>query len=706
MTEFVADFETSKNIIYKDGGKEMKVYSPYEDDKGNKFLKKEVLKKRIINRDLSSTWVYLWCCSDFNGDVKFGYSIDDFMTHCEKLVEKEKEVRIYFHNLKFDGAFILNYMFDKGYKHLIKVTDYLFNKFYTSMPEKERLKYESYNPDVYRKVEFTKNGYIEKSKCVTDRRMFRVQMNSMGVIYGITLYILNDGQPLKEINFVDSTKLLNFKVAQLGAKFLGRKLEKESYDYDVVRQANSPDSLTGHDFKYVSRDVEIVVESLKKFKNSPVIDGDTSKLTLASIALSDFKRSLIKASGSDDFSKKKEDFIFRHFCPLLSTAQEAFVRRSYKGGFCFVHPKVKNKVNLPIKDSMCVLDVNSLFPYIMKTKPMPFGFPIFLQGKNILTDDSKILPYEKDGKVYDYYFVRVLVSARLKKDRIPSLVFKAADLRSELNNTSDLKTDVWLENTNGEVELILTKDDFELMLEQYDILSLKLLDGYFFEVIDGLFAYYIDKWSKIKIEATKKGDKTLREIAKLFLNSLYGKFGAKTYGVSKLFKKDGPYLSTFSSKEEEQEGVYIPIASAITSGARRKTIEASQRILDYGLKKYGKYLYFYSDTDSIHTGLPLEDCVECLGEEVDVDHTGVFGLWDPEHTDIVKSKFICQKTYLEETKEKEMVSGVAGLSKDIQKLVRWEHFEDGISITGGLKPVQVKGGVVLEDTPFTLKGKE
>lgn len=47
--------------------------------------------------------------------------------------------------------------------------------------------------------------------------------------------------------------------------------------------------------------------------------------------------------------------------------------------------------------------------------------------------------------------------------------------------------------------------------------------------------------------------------------------------------------------------------SFITAYAREKTIRTSQAITDYSIKEYGKDLYIYSDTDSIHTMLPIED---------------------------------------------------------------------------------------------------
>lgn len=66
--------------------------------------------------------------------------------------------------------------------------------------------------------------------------------------------------------------------------------------------------------------------------------------------------------------------------------------------------------------------------------------------------------------------------------------------------------------------------------------------------------------------------------------------------------------------QEIRKSIYIPIATFVTSYARKKTIETSQKIRDYSVNKYGVDLYVYSDTDSIHclfdNGDELKDIIE------------------------------------------------------------------------------------------------
>ena len=92
------------------------------------------------------------------------------------------------------------------------------------------------------------------------------------------------------------------------------------------------------------------------------------------------------------------------------------------------------------------------------------------------------------------------------------------------------------------------------------------------------------------------------------LNSLYGKFATSLETQSKIpyLAKDNIIHYTLSEKQEK-EGLYLPIGAFITAYAREKTIRTSQAIKDYSISKYGKDMYIYSDTDSIHTLLGIEE---------------------------------------------------------------------------------------------------
>ena len=140
----------------------------------------------------------------------------------------------------------------------------------------------------------------------------------------------------------------------------------------------------------------------------------------------------------------------------------------------------------------------------------------------------------------------------------------------------------------------------------------------------------------------------------------------------------------------------------ITAYGRNKTVRASQMIKDYSKEKYGKDLYYYSDTDSVHTGLSEEEINSLL--EVDDVKLGYLKI----ENRFRKAKFIRQKTYLEEIwNEKdnkwEMKITCAGLPENCYDQVTWENFKEGMKVDGKLMFHHVKGGIILEESEFTIK---
>ena len=200
-------------------------------------------------------------------------------------------------------------------------------------------------------------------------------------------------------------------------------------------------------------------------------------------------------------------------------------------------------------------------------------------------------------------------------------------------------------------------------------------------------------------------------ISKLLLNSLYGKFVTNPNTRRKYpYLEDG--IVKFSLHEmETKDPIYVPIASFCTSYARRKTIETSQAIRDYSMKKYGVDKYIYSDTDSIHCLFDvdeIEDGVFKFKEEdkelndiIDIDDYRL-GAWKIE-SKYVKGKYIRQKCYIELGYDDKLNVVVAGLPKKLAHKVNFDNFNENLSVGGKLTFKHTKGGIVLVETTFTIK---
>lgn len=105
----------------------------------------------------------------------------------------------------------------------------------------------------------------------------------------------------------------------------------------------------------------------------------------------------------------------------------------------------------------------------------------------------------------------------------------------------------------------------------------------------------------------------------------------------------------------------------------RKQFGTSQAIKEYSIEKYGVDKYIYSDTDSIHCLLPIEE----LKQFCEIDDVKL-GAWKHEST-FSKAKFIRQKCYLEIIDDKMKIT-CAGMPESCYKFVTFDNFKTGLSV--------------------------
>ena len=404
-----------------------------------------------------------------------------------------------------------------------------------------------------------------------------------------------------------------------------------------------------------------------------------------------------------------------------------WIRRSYKGGWCYL---VKGKECKQYTNGTTA-DVNSLYPSMMSSESgnrYPLGVPTFWKG-NYIPDEAIA-----DNK---YFFVRVKTRFYIKPNMLPFIQIKSSLL---YKGTEALESsDVYNKDTgtyvafykdkagnicDTRVELTLTMTDYYLFLEHYDVKQFEIIDGCWFWSEIGIFDTYIEKYKKIKMESTG----AQRELAKLFLNNLYGKMASNTNSSFKFaFIKEDGTIGYYPVVAHDKQAGYIPVGSAITSYARNFTIRAAQKNF-YGADKRG---FIYADTDSIHCDLKPE---EIVGIKVDNKN---FCCWKLESCwDI--GYFTRQKTYIEHVTHENLKPidkpyyniKCAGMSKKPKKLFELsmmgyvpqpednfteedleflktkrtiEDFKIGLKVPGKLIPKRIHGGVVLEETTYEMR---
>jgi len=503
------------------------------------------------------------------------------------------------------------------------------------------------------------NGYT----CIKDKKdredkTFTCLISDTGQFYSIEIFFeTKNKKHINKVTIYDSLKILNFSVDQI-AKDFNLPIRKLELDYKLKREVGH--ILTDEEIDYIKNDVTIMAMALDiMFKE------DLTKMTIGSDALSNYK---------------KINFNFNKYFPILPYEIDKDIRQSYKGGFTYLNDCYKEKET----GSGIVLDVNSLYPSVMMYEKLPFGDPIYFEGK-----------YEEDI-LYPLYIQTISCSFKIKEGKIPTIQIK--------NNMSFIPNE-YIKSSEGDiVTLTLTNVDLELFFNHYDVDFLKYHSGWKFRSIKGLFTDYINYWSDKKIQSKKDGNSALYRIAKLMLNSLYGKFGLNPNVRSKYPILEDGVVKYKMYPMETREPIYIPIASFITSYARFKTITTSQKIKEYSINKYGKDFYVYSDTDSIHC---LFDSDEELKDFIEIDDYKL-GAWKLE-SKFCKGKYIRQKCYIELGYDEKLNVTVAGLPKKLGNIITFDNFEKGFTTENvktdnkKLTYKHVKGGVVLVETDFTIK---
>lgn len=156
------------------------------------------------------TRVYLWRYVDINNDnVNMGVNIETFF---KSLLELNDNVIMYFHNLSFDGEFILWYLMRNGYK---------------DVGEEFNTKKESYT--------FT--------SIITD----------LNAIFQIYVGLPNG----HTVEFRCSYKVFPNSIEKIG-EMVGVEKLKESHNYDEIKNYKTLDEVTEEEIMYITNDVEIL----------------------------------------------------------------------------------------------------------------------------------------------------------------------------------------------------------------------------------------------------------------------------------------------------------------------------------------------------------------------------------------------------------------------------------------------------------------
>ena len=279
------------------------------------------------------------------------------------------------------------------------------------------------------------------------------------------------------------------------------------------------------------------------------------------------------------FAIFRSNFMSEENIPKLTGNIENDIRQGYTGG--------STDMFIPYGKNIKCYDVNSLYPSVMINKDMPIGKPIKFIG-----DISKI-----ENNPFGFFKVRVNCP--------DNILHPIIQIKHKTKN--GIKT---ISPIGSWLMWIFSEEMYNAQNFGY---TFEILEGYKFER-GVIFKDYIEYLYNLR----KEYDNThpLNLIAKILLNSLYGRFGMSEINIKYeiILKKDlekielenlidqiefeDYYLIGLKVETiEDNSNISIGIAAAITAYAR---------IFMTQFKNNPKINLYYTDTDSIYTDSELD----------------------------------------------------------------------------------------------------
>jgi hypothetical protein len=357
------------------------------------------------------------------------------------------------------------------------------------------------------------------------------------------------------------TVLDNMNYFKSSLKVLGHSIGREKMEMPT----NIITTLKGGQEKlieYCKNDVDIMIEAWElffKFLNNNDL-GNFSK-TIASQAFSAFRHRFMKHEiyvHNNEYATKLE-------------------RESYHGGRteCFYIGRQSKK------KTYFLLDVNSMYPSVMAQYDYPVKF---------------IKTYRDIG----VEIVQVLLKTQCLTARV---------IVSTTDPVFATKQRDKLIFPTGIFETVLTTREIEYGIANNLILAFK-------EVLvynkANLFSEYVDFFYKHKVQYKREGNEAFSYLCKIFLNSLYGKFGQRNEAFKKIEDTDEPEGSLTIFDMDKMENSTVRIIGgvkeesigmvegfdSVVSIASHVTADARMKLWNYFKIAHLENVY-YCDTDSM-----------------------------------------------------------------------------------------------------------
>lgn len=403
-----------------------------------------------------------------------------------------------------------------------------------------------------------------------------------------------DKKSPRKWTFLDSARLFPLKLNEVGATFgLGHKVET-GMSYDVLALPVNHALMS----RYLRVDCELLWKSVQKFQSTLNELGGQLQATLPGCAMDLFRRRYLQ----DDV------YVNRHFSDCADSNCKGclhdFVRGAYFGGRTEIYRMAGTNLRL--------YDVNSHYPHCMLS-PMPVGAAIVTEN-----DTPDFIEAYIAGNHIGIVDCDVEIPVDCYLPPLPvrhggKLIFPTGRLSGKWD-TCELAL---LPLVGGRIVAVRKAVWFQA---------------------EPIFSGYVTRLYKYRDKTSPQWNKGLDFIAKILLNSLYGKFGMNEHRHVIRVRPDSPAGMTALDLESDvwTQPVFVSPKYVIPQISCHVTALARSRLwrLMWDVVQAGGKIY-YCDTDSIVT-------------DSEMPTGGNLGQLKLEHN-IRRAEFVLPKLYLVET---------------------------------------------------------
>ena len=611
-------------------------------------------------------WAWGVCDIEYTEYFKYGNTLDGFMEFVKDGCKYSNDI-YYFHNLKFDGEFIIKWLFDNGYKHITKKEDEADKTFTTLISDK-------------------------------------------GVWYSIRIIFKKwQKKRARAVTIYDSMKLLPFSVDAV-AKAYDLPISKLKIDYKEFREFGH--KLTDEEVQYLNHDVKIMALALQY-----LFSQGLDKMTIGSNAMSDYKSRI----GSKQFERlfpipyydKEVRQSYKGaftYCNPLYASQDCGTTLVFDVNS--LYPWVMHDCPLPYGEPIAFngqYEEDALYPLYVQILTCHFELKENMLPTIQIKGNCNFIPtqylensLDKDGNEQEVtlYLTNVDLKLFFEHYDVEVLNFHGGYKWKQAVGMFNVYIDYWVEK--------------KIEADKQGNSSLRLLSKLFLNNLYGKFATnpiarskipYLDENGIVKMMLGEEEERKPIYIA-------VGSF-ITAYAREKTIRSAQKMIKYFRYADTDSLHLEMEVPQELLNLSGKQLAQLTNE----DFKKYG--IDFPSDFEIDGYKLGAWKCENIASRsrfiraKTYIEDNNPKEVWNNEEFNSKDLKEYCEEKQIDFESELDKYKGYydkaklkitcAGMPKGCYPFVNWKNFYMGMRYKGKLTPKHCVGGIVLVDTDFTIK---